>query len=51
MAIPVILIATGSLASLVGAKTVEWYKNLEPHLGTKKSNTCLPEYHTLYYHL
>jgi len=37
MAIPVILIATGSLASLVGAKTVEWYKNLEPHLVLRKA--------------
>jgi len=37
MAIPVILIATGSLASLVGAKTVEWYKNLEPQLVLRKA--------------
>ncbi len=37
MAIPVILIAIGSLASLVGAKTVEWYKNLEPHLVLRKA--------------
>ena len=37
MAIPVILIAVGSLASLVGAKTVEWYKNLEPHLVLRKA--------------
>jgi len=37
MAIPVILIAIGSLASLVGAKTVEWYKNLEPQLVLRKA--------------
>jgi len=37
MAIPVILIATGSLASLVGTKTVEWYKHLEPQLVLRKA--------------
>lgn len=37
MSIPVILIAVGSLASLVGSKTVEWYKHLEPQLVLRKA--------------
>ena len=37
MAIPVILIATGSLASLIGAKSVEWFKDLEPQLVLRKA--------------
>ncbi|MGI9553424.1 MAG: sodium-translocating pyrophosphatase [Thermodesulfobacteriota bacterium] len=37
MAIPVILIATGSLSSLIGAKSVEWFKDLEPQLVLRKA--------------
>jgi K(+)-stimulated pyrophosphate-energized sodium pump len=32
MAIPIILIAIGSFSSIIGAKSVEWMKNLEPQL-------------------
>ena len=37
MAIPVILIATGSLSSLIGAKSVEWFKELEPQLVLRRA--------------
>lgn len=32
MAIPIILIAIGSFSSIIGSKSVEWMKNLEPQL-------------------
>lgn len=32
MSIPIILIAIGSFASIIGSKSVEWMKNLEPQL-------------------
>ncbi len=37
MAIPVVLIAIGSVASLVGAKTVEWFREGEPSQVLEKS--------------
>lgn len=37
MAIPVILIAVGSLSSLIGSKSVEWFKNLEPQLVLRRA--------------
>ncbi len=37
MAIPIILIALGSLSSLVGSKAVEWFKDLEPQLVLRKA--------------
>ncbi len=37
MAIPVILITIGSLSSLIGTKSVEWFKNLEPQLVLRRA--------------
>lgn len=37
MAIPIILIAIGSLASVVGSKSVEWMKDLEPQLVLRRA--------------
>ena len=37
MAVPVILITVGSLSSLIGAKSVEWLKDLEPQLVLRKA--------------
>ena len=37
MSIPIILITIGSLASLVGAKSVEWLRDLEPQLVLSKA--------------
>jgi len=39
MAIPVILITIGSLSSLIGTKSVEWFKNLEPQLVLRRATT------------
>lgn len=37
MAIPIVLIALGSLASLFGSKSVEWFRDLEPQLVLRKA--------------
>ena len=37
MAIPIILIAIGSLSSVIGAKSVEWMKDLEPQLVLRRA--------------
>jgi len=37
MAIPIVLIAIGSLASVVGSKSVEWMKDLEPQLVLRRA--------------
>ncbi|NIP51026.1 MAG: sodium/proton-translocating pyrophosphatase, partial [Phycisphaerae bacterium] len=37
MSIPIILIAVGSFSSIVGSKSVEWMKNLEPQLVLRRA--------------
>jgi len=37
MAIPIILIAIGSFSSIIGAKSVEWMKDLEPQLVLRRA--------------
>ncbi|HML94970.1 MAG TPA: sodium-translocating pyrophosphatase [Thermodesulfobacteriota bacterium] len=37
IAIPIVLIAIGSLASVVGSKSVEWMKDLEPQLVLRRA--------------
>ncbi len=37
MSIPIILIAVGSFASIIGSKSVEWMKDLEPHLVLRRA--------------
>ncbi|MEQ9619905.1 MAG: sodium-translocating pyrophosphatase [Deltaproteobacteria bacterium] len=37
MSIPIILIAVGSLASIIGSKSVEWMKDLEPQLVLRRA--------------
>ena len=37
MAIPIILIAIGSFASVVGSKSVEWMKDLEPQIVLRRA--------------
>ncbi len=37
MSIPIILIALGSFASIIGAKSVEWMKDLEPQLVLRRA--------------
>jgi K(+)-stimulated pyrophosphate-energized sodium pump len=37
MSIPIILIAIGSFSSIIGAKSVEWMKNLEPQLVLRRA--------------
>ena len=37
MSIPIILIAVGSFSSIIGAKSVEWMKNLEPQLVLRRA--------------
>ncbi len=37
MSIPIILIAIGSFSSIIGAKSVDWMKNLDPQLVLRRS--------------
>jgi len=37
MSIPIILIAIGSFSSIIGSKSVEWMKDLEPHLVLRRA--------------
>ncbi len=37
MSIPIILIAVGSFSSIIGSKSVEWMKNLEPQLVLRRA--------------
>lgn len=37
MSIPIVLIALGSLSSLFGSKSVEWFRDLEPQLVLRKA--------------
>ena len=37
MSIPIVLIAIGSFASIIGAKSVEWMKDLEPQLVLRRA--------------
>jgi K(+)-stimulated pyrophosphate-energized sodium pump len=37
MSIPLVLITLGSISSLIGAKTVEWFKDLDPQLVLRRA--------------
>ena len=37
MSIPIVLIAVGSFSSIIGSKSVEWMKDLEPHLVLRRA--------------
>ena len=37
MSIPIVLIAVGSFSSIIGSKSVEWMKDLEPQLVLRRA--------------